>query len=92
MPLAVRRRHAARAVVLDRSLEPLPLFRLSDSAEDAAVSFTPDGGGRWRVLPAPGERWTVAGLAEAAPKLLEGRTGLASEGATVPETLEGFND
>jgi len=56
MPLAVRRRHAARAVILDRSLEPLPLFRLSDSAEDAAVSFTPDGGGRWRVLPAPGER------------------------------------
>ena len=56
MPLAVRRRHAARAVILDRSLEPLPLFRLSDSAEDAAVTFTPDGGGRWRVLPAPGER------------------------------------
>ena len=56
MSLAVRRRHAARAVVLDRSLEPLPLFRLSDSAEDSAVSFCPDGGGRWRVLPAPGER------------------------------------
>ncbi len=56
MPLAVRRRHAARAVILDRALEPLPLFRLSDSAEDSAVTFTPDGGGRWRVLPAPGER------------------------------------
>jgi len=37
-----------------------------------------------------GERWTVAGLADAAPKLLEGRPGLASGGATVPETLEGF--
>ena len=37
-------------------------------------------------------RWTVDELAAAAPKLLEGRTGLASEGATVPETLEGFND
>src|SRR6478735_577289 len=34
----------------------------------------------------------VAGLAEAAPKLLEGRPALASEGASVPETLAGFND
>ena len=56
MGLAVRRRPATRSVVLDRSLEPLPLFRLSDSAEDAAISFVPEGGGRWRVLPAPGER------------------------------------
>jgi plasmid replication initiation protein len=43
-------------VVLDRSLEALPLFRLSDSADDSAIDFTADGGGRWRVLPAPGER------------------------------------
>jgi plasmid replication initiation protein len=43
-------------VVLDRALEALPLFRLSDSADDSAIDFTPDGGGRWRVLPAPGER------------------------------------
>jgi plasmid replication initiation protein len=43
-------------VVLDRSLEALPLFRLSDSADDSAIDYTADGGGRWRVLPAPGER------------------------------------
>lgn len=32
------------------------MFRLSDSAEDAAISFEPGQGTRWRVLPAPGER------------------------------------
>jgi plasmid replication initiation protein len=42
--------------VLDRSLEALPLFRLSDSAEDSAISYAPPGGGRWRVLPSPGDR------------------------------------
>jgi plasmid replication initiation protein len=42
--------------VLDRSLEALPLFRLSDSADDLAISFAPEGGGRWRVLPNPGDR------------------------------------
>lgn len=57
MPLAVpARRAATRTVVLDRSLEGLPLFRLSDSAEDGAISYAPEGGGRWRVLPAPGDR------------------------------------
>jgi plasmid replication initiation protein len=56
MSVAARRRHHARAIVLDRALEPLPLFRLSDSAEDAAITWVPEGGGRWRVLPAPGER------------------------------------
>ena len=45
-----------RTVLLDRSLELLPLFRLSDSADEAAISYEPDTGGRWRVLPAPGER------------------------------------
>jgi len=45
-----------KLVALDRSLEALPLFRLSDSAEDSTVTFTPDNGGRWRVLPAPGDR------------------------------------
>jgi plasmid replication initiation protein len=53
---APRRRQLSRIVVLDRSLEALPLFRLSDSADDSAIDFTADGGGRWRVLPAPGER------------------------------------
>jgi plasmid replication initiation protein len=51
-----RRRIATRAIVLDRSLEALPIFRLSDSAEDSAISFSPEGGGRWRVLPIPGDR------------------------------------
>jgi hypothetical protein len=37
-------------------------------------------------------RWTVDELAKAAPKLLEGRPELASEGAKVPETLSGFTD
>jgi plasmid replication initiation protein len=53
---APRRRVLARTVVLDRALEALPLFRLSDSGEEVAISFAADGGGRWRVLPAPGER------------------------------------
>jgi len=52
----VRRRPAGRAVVLDRAFESLPVFRLSDSTEDAAISFAPESGGRWRVLPAPGDR------------------------------------
>ncbi len=56
MKAASRRRQLARTVVLDRALEALPLFRLSDSGEEVAISFTADGGGRWRVLPAPGER------------------------------------
>jgi len=56
MSRAPRRRLLARTVVLDRALEVLPLFRLSDSGEEVAISYTADGGGRWRVLPAPGER------------------------------------
>lgn len=56
MSLAARRRSAARVVLLDRALEGLPLFRLSDSADDAAISFTADDGARWRALPSPGER------------------------------------
>ena len=54
--MTIRRRQLSRTVVLDRSLEALPLFRLSDSADDSAVTFAADDGGRWRVLPAPGER------------------------------------
>jgi plasmid replication initiation protein len=57
MNLAVRRSRAAmRVVALDRSLEALPLFRLSDSAEDSVITYTADNGGRWRVIPAPGDR------------------------------------
>ncbi|HEY9229500.1 MAG TPA: replication initiator protein A, partial [Gemmatimonadaceae bacterium] len=32
------------------------LFRLSDTSEDAAISYTNDDGGRWRVLASPGDR------------------------------------
>lgn len=56
MTLAVRRRTTARTILLDRSLEALPLFRLSDSADDSAIDFTLPGGARWRVLPSPGDR------------------------------------
>ena len=56
MTFVARRRTATRAIVLDRSLESLPIFRLSDSAEDTAISFSPESGGRWRVLPSPGDR------------------------------------
>lgn len=51
-----RRKQRARAVPMDRSLEGLPLFRLSDSAELNALSYSPDNGGRWRVLAYPGDR------------------------------------
>ena len=56
MTYVARRRIATRAIVLDRSLESLPIFRLSDSTEDSAISFSPESGGRWRVLPSPGDR------------------------------------
>lgn len=55
-PIAPRRRALARTIVLDRALEALPLFRLSDSADDSAITYQPDAGGRWRVIPAPGDR------------------------------------
>lgn len=51
-----RRRPPSRTVLLDRAIEALPLFRLSDSSENSVVAFTTEGGGRWRVLPAPSER------------------------------------
>ncbi len=57
MSLAARRRTMMRAVVLDRALESLPVFRLSDSAaDDSAIAYAPASGGRWRVLPSPGDR------------------------------------
>lgn len=56
MTLAARRRTAVRGVVLDRALEALPLFRLSDSADDSPVTYLTDSGGRWRVIPAAGDR------------------------------------
>ncbi|MGH7636445.1 MAG: replication initiator protein A [Gemmatimonadaceae bacterium] len=56
MTLAVRRRPALRVVALDRALEALPLFRLSDSADDAVITYMTDDGGRWRVIPSAGDR------------------------------------
>ena len=56
MTVAVKRRAGARAVLLDRSLEEFPLFRLSDTTEDASISYLTDSGGRWRVLASPGDR------------------------------------
>jgi plasmid replication initiation protein len=50
------RRPVTRSVLFDRALESLPLFRLSDSADDGPVQFAPVDGARWRVLPAPGDR------------------------------------
>ena len=56
MHLAARRRSANRAIHLDRSLEALPVFRLSDSADESTISYSPASGGRWRVFPSPGDR------------------------------------
>lgn len=56
MSLAAKRRPQARHILLDRSLEELPLFRLSDTPDDASISYTTDDGGRWRVLASPGDR------------------------------------
>ncbi|MBA2707231.1 MAG: replication initiator protein A [Gemmatimonadaceae bacterium] len=56
MTLAARRRPANRAITLDRSLEALPIFRLSDSADESTITYSPPSGGRWRVLPSPGDR------------------------------------
>lgn len=50
------RKAPGRFVLLDRALEGLPLFRLSDSAEAGAIVHAPPSGGRWRVLPSPGDR------------------------------------
>ena len=56
MSLAVRRRPASRAIVLDRALEAFPLFRLSDTSDEGMISFALESGARWRVLAAPGDR------------------------------------
>ena len=56
MTVVTRRRIAARVVRLDRSLEALPLFRLSDSTDDGAITWSDDQGHRWRVIPSPDDR------------------------------------
>ena len=56
MTLAAKRRLHHRTVLLDLSLEEFPLFRLSDTADDSAISYPTEDGGRWRVLASPGDR------------------------------------
>jgi plasmid replication initiation protein len=56
MTVLARRRAPARTALLDKWLEAVPVFRLSDSAEDGALAFVDEEHTRWRVLPAPGER------------------------------------
>lgn len=56
MSVVARRRAPARTALLDKWLEAVPVFRLSDSAEDGALGFVADDSTRWRVMPAPGER------------------------------------
>jgi len=56
MTVAAARRLHARPVLLDRSLEELPLFRLSDASEECVISYVTGDGGRWRVLASPGDR------------------------------------
>jgi hypothetical protein len=51
----VPRRPAGRHIFLDRALESLPLFRLSDSADEPTILYTPPGGGAARAPP-PGDR------------------------------------
>ena len=56
MTIAVRRRAATRNIPLDRALEALPLFRLSDSADEGPISYSGGPDARWRVIPLPGDR------------------------------------
>lgn len=56
MVLEAKRRHHSRVVHLDRALEEFPLFRLSDTSEEAGINFATEDGGRWRVLANPGDR------------------------------------
>jgi plasmid replication initiation protein len=56
MTLPAKRRTPARTVLLDRSLEEFPVFRLSDTPDESALSYLTEDGGRWRVLAAPGDR------------------------------------
>ena len=56
MTVVEKRRLHARPVLLDRSLEELPLFRLSDTSDEPSISYATSDGGRWRVLASPGDR------------------------------------
>jgi hypothetical protein len=87
--IAPRRKSATRPVVLDRSLEALPLFRLSDSSDDGALTYEPETGGRWRVLPAPGDRLPGTFDQDVYVELLH-RYGTAKPDGVVRFTLHAF--
>ena len=48
--MTVSRRPHPRDILLDRSLEEFPLFRLSDTVDDPAISYATEDGGRWRFV------------------------------------------
>lgn len=58
MSAPARKRSPGRVALADRALEALPLFRLSDSAagDEHTIQYSLPDGGRWRVLPSPGDR------------------------------------
>jgi plasmid replication initiation protein len=91
MTFAARRRPANRAILLDRSLEALPIFRLSDSADESAITYSPATGGRWRVLPSPGDRLPGTFDQDVYVEILRryGEAGFPSDG-TIAFTLHAF--
>lgn len=91
MPIAARRRSANRAIQLDRNLEALPIFRLSDSADESTITYSPPSGGRWRVLPFPGDRLPGTFDQDVYVEILHryGEEGFPSDG-TISFTLHSF--
>ncbi|HXV18035.1 MAG TPA: replication initiator protein A [Gemmatimonadaceae bacterium] len=91
MAIAARRRSAHRAIYLDRNLEALPIFRLSDSADESTITYSPPGGGRWRVLPSPGDRLPGTFDQDVYVEILHryAEAGLPAEG-TISFTLHSF--
>jgi plasmid replication initiation protein len=88
--LAARRRTATRTIVLDRALEALPLFRLSDSADEAAIAYAPAEGARWRVLPSPGDRLPGTFDQDVYVEILRRYHEAASRDGSVAFTLHAF--
>ena len=91
MPIAARRRSVNRAIQLDRNLEALPIFRLSDSADESTITYSPPSGGRWRVLPFPGDRLPGTFDQDVYVEILHryGEAGFPADG-TVSFTLHSF--
>jgi len=77
--------------MLDRSLEALPIFRLSDSADESTITYSPPSGGRWRVLPSPGDRLPGTFDQDVYVEILHryGESGFPADG-TVSFTLHAF--